>query len=170
MVIEGKTFFCDDYTNTDVMAPGRYDPIEGREELSKIALIDYPSSIPFVNPSTNRSDYKIIVAGRDFGCGSSRETAPLALHAAGVRAVVAESFARIFFRNCINMGGIYPIQISHNFNENIVNKFSRIDLKNQIFELDNQEFYFSDFGPLMNIINAGGLANHTKKNIEENIK
>src|SRR3978361_1733302 len=61
-----------------------------------------------MKPDTTKTDYKIIVAGRNFGCGSSREHAPIALGAAGVEAVIAESFARLFFRNRVATGALFP--------------------------------------------------------------
>src|ERR1700736_6529069 len=102
--VNGKAYYCGDYVNTDLMAPGRFEPIESKEQLARIALIDYQGAVPFVNEKTGRSDYSVIIAGKEFGCGSSRETAPLALSLAGVQIVIAQSFGNIFFRNCINMG------------------------------------------------------------------
>src|SRR5207247_2902745 len=70
----------------------------------------HPDQPPFVPPGTMTTPYAIIVAGKNFGCGSSREHAPVALGAAGLQAVVAESFARIFFRNCVATGELYPCE------------------------------------------------------------
>ena len=64
----------------------------------------------FVEEGQTQSPYTIIVAGRNFGCGSSREHAPIALGAAGIKAVVAESYARIFFRNAVSTGELYPLE------------------------------------------------------------
>src|SRR5688572_18849471 len=99
-VIEGTAFYCGDFVDTDAMSPGRFEPYEGEQQLARIALIDYVSPVPFVDPATGRSPYTVIFAGEEFGCGSSRETAPQALHYAGARVVIARSFARIFYRNC----------------------------------------------------------------------
>jgi 3-isopropylmalate dehydratase small subunit len=99
MEIRGKVWKYGDNIDTDVIIPGRYCHIVDPVELGKHALADLDPD--FVGKMA-RGD--IIVAGTNFGCGSSREMAPIAIKAAGVSAVVAASFARIFFRNAINIG------------------------------------------------------------------
>jgi 3-isopropylmalate/(R)-2-methylmalate dehydratase small subunit len=71
-----------------------------------------PGAPPFVPPGGTVTPYRIVVAGKNFGCGSSREHAAIALGAAGAEAVVAESYARIFFRNCVATGELYPVEAS----------------------------------------------------------
>jgi len=99
MKITGRTIKYGDNIDTDVIIPARYltstDPMKLAEHAMEGVDPDFSSKV--------RGD-GILVAGRNFGCGSSREHAPLALKAAGVKAIVAESFARIFFRNAINIG------------------------------------------------------------------
>jgi len=90
--------FGDDI-NTDVITPGRYTVTLDKSRLGEIAFIEYR---PEFVKEIKQGD--IVVAGRNFGCGSSREHSPVALKAAGVGAVVAKSFARIFFRNSITIG------------------------------------------------------------------
>ena len=85
--------------NTDLITPGRYTITTDKTKLGKIAFIEYR---PEFSKEVKSGD--IIVAGENFGCGSSREHAPVAIKAAGVSAVIAKSFARIFFRNAINIG------------------------------------------------------------------
>lgn len=90
--------FGDDI-NTDVITPGRYTVTTDKKRLGQIAFIEYrPEFVKQVKEGD------VIVAGNNFGCGSSREHSPVAIKAAGVSAVVAKSFARIFFRNAINIG------------------------------------------------------------------
>jgi 3-isopropylmalate/(R)-2-methylmalate dehydratase small subunit len=85
--------------NTDLITPGRYNLTVDKKELAKIAFIEHrPEFAASVKPGD------IIVAGRNFGCGSSRETAVTALKECGVAAIIAPSFARIFYRNAINQG------------------------------------------------------------------
>ena len=91
--------------NTDVMTPGRYTVTTDKKQLGKIAFIEYR---PEFAKQVIKGD--IIVAGNNFGCGSSREHSPVAIKAAGISAVIAKSFARIFFRNSINIG--LPLFIS----------------------------------------------------------
>lgn len=88
-----------DNINTDLITPGRYNITADPEKLKAIAFIEHR---PEFAAGARPGDF--IVAGRNFGCGSSRETAAVALHAAGIRAVFARSFARIFYRNCMNLG------------------------------------------------------------------
>src|SRR5439155_9544256 len=82
-----------------------------------------PAQPPFVRAGTMETPYGLVMAGKNFGCGSSREHAPIALGAAGVEAVVAESYARIFFRNCVATGELYPIETS----ERLVHAFRTND-------------------------------------------
>jgi 3-isopropylmalate/(R)-2-methylmalate dehydratase small subunit len=97
--MEGQVFKYGDNVDTDVIIPARYCTSFHKEELAPHCLEDLDATFAKrVQPGD------IIVAGRNFGCGSSRENAPLAILGAGVGAVVAESFARIFYRNSINVG------------------------------------------------------------------
>jgi 3-isopropylmalate/(R)-2-methylmalate dehydratase small subunit len=99
MELKGKVHKFNDDINTDVIIPARYLHSSDPLELAKHAMED--AAPEFVN-KMKPGDF--IVAGKNFGCGSSREHAPIALKAAGLAAVIAGSFARIFFRNAFNMG------------------------------------------------------------------
>ncbi len=99
MEIRGKVWKFGDDVDTDVIIPARYLNMSDPEDLAKHCMEDLdPEFASKVSPGD------IIVAGKNFGCGSSREHAPIAIKGAGVSAVVAKSFARIFFRNSFNMG------------------------------------------------------------------
>ena len=99
MQFEGRVWKYGDDVNTDVLIPARYLNTSEPGELAKHALEDLdPSFVGEMRPGD------IIVAGKNFGCGSSREHAPIAIKAVGVSCVIAGSFARIFFRNSINLG------------------------------------------------------------------
>jgi len=98
-MITGKAVRFGDNVDTDVILPGKYMTLTDRVELAKHAMEGLDSTF-----ATKIRSGAIVVGGRNFGCGSSREQAPLALKHAGVRCVLAESFARIFFRNSINIG------------------------------------------------------------------
>ncbi|HQM67607.1 MAG TPA: 3-isopropylmalate dehydratase, partial [Methanomassiliicoccales archaeon] len=97
--MRGRVWRYGDHVNTDVIIPGRYLDDYDVRSMAKHALEDLD---PRFAKDVAYGD--VIVAGRNFGCGSSREQAPLALKHAGVGAVVATSFARIFFRNAVNVG------------------------------------------------------------------
>lgn len=99
MVISGKVVKFGDNVDTDVILPGKYLVLINPEELAQHAMEGLDPNFP-----EKAKSGPIMVAGRNFGCGSSREQAPLALKHAGVKCVLAESFARIFFRNAINIG------------------------------------------------------------------
>lgn len=164
--IQGPAFYCGDFVNTDIMAPGRFEPYKGPEELARYALIDYESDPPFVDPNTGTSPFKVIVAGREFGCGSSRETAPQGLYYAGCRAVIAKSFARIFYRNCINMGLILPVVCDRDFDASIIGQEVIVDAQAGYFTVAGRNYQMPDFGPVTKIIAAGGLTNYTKQRME----
>jgi len=94
-----KAWKFGDDINTDVITPGRYTVTTDKKRLGEIAFIEYRPEF-----GKNVKEGDIIVAGNNFGCGSSREHSPVAIKAAGISAVIAKSFARIFFRNSINIG------------------------------------------------------------------
>jgi 3-isopropylmalate/(R)-2-methylmalate dehydratase small subunit len=101
-VLKGRVWKYGPNINTDVIIPGRYCHITDPKELAKYAMADLdPEFINKISPGD------IVVAGGNFGCGSSREVAPVSIKASGISAVVAPSFARIFYRNAINIG--FPI-------------------------------------------------------------
>jgi 3-isopropylmalate/(R)-2-methylmalate dehydratase small subunit len=118
-MIRGKVFVVGDNIDTDQIIPAHYmtlvpsDPVEYRE-LGTKALSGLPESYTerFVPDGAEACEYAVVIGGRNFGCGSSREHAPIALGAAGIKAIVAESFARIFFRNCLATGELYPIEVT----------------------------------------------------------
>ena len=99
MTISGKAIKFGDNINTDVIIPGKYLESIDPEELGRHALEGLDPTFP-----QRAKEGVILIGGKNFGCGSSREQAPIALKSAGVRCVIAESFARIFYRNSINIG------------------------------------------------------------------
>lgn len=121
--IKGKVFVLGDNIDTDQIIPARHlvydldDPAE-RKLYGKYALSGVPkdrSGLPegrgtFIEYGHTTSPFSVIIAGKNFGCGSSREHAPFALSMAGIRVVVAESYARIFYRNCVDGGYLIPYE------------------------------------------------------------
>src|SRR5881396_719816 len=121
--ITGKAYVLGDNVDTDQIIPAQYltfNPSipEEYEQFGKYALSSVPlaqkglpkGNVPFHTKDELVSDYKIIIAGKNFGCGSSREHAPIALDAAGIEAVIAQFYARIFFRNSVNGGYLVPFE------------------------------------------------------------
>jgi 3-isopropylmalate/(R)-2-methylmalate dehydratase small subunit len=97
--VSGRVFLLGDGISTDAIMPGRYNVTTDPEALRRACLIEArPDFVETVQPGD------VIVAGRNFGCGSSREHAPLAIKQNGVAAVIAAGFARIFYRNAVNIG------------------------------------------------------------------
>src|SRR3974377_451311 len=115
-VFTGPVYVVRDNIDTDQIIPAQYLTLvptipEEYEKLGGYALAGLPESAypaRFVKPGQLDSEYPIVVGGRNFGCGSSREHAPIALGSAGCKVVLAESFARIFFRNSVATGELYP--------------------------------------------------------------
>lgn len=141
-----------DEVNTDVILPGRYLTLRTPEELGRHCLegLD-PDFVNRVKPGD------IIVAGRNFGCGSSREHAVIALKAAGVAALVVESAARIFFRNAVNLG--LPVLISPEAAHDLVaGATARIDLDRMEISQDDARWAVPPLGDEVRaILAAGGL-------------
>jgi len=159
MNIKGNVWKYGDDINTDVIFPGKYTyTISEPEEMAKHALEDLDPSF-----ATGVSKGDIIVAGRNFGCGSSREQAATCLKYAGVGAVVAKSFSRIFFRNAINAG--LPLIQSPDAPDKIKpGEVITIDFEKG--ELTCEEGGLN-FPPLpkevMEILQSGGLIPYTRK-------
>jgi 3-isopropylmalate/(R)-2-methylmalate dehydratase small subunit len=151
--------YAKDHINTDEIIPARYLNTANEKELANHAMEDIDTN--FVN-KVQPGD--IIVAGNDFGCGSSREHAVLALRGSGIQAVIAKSFARIFFRNSINNGFlVIQSDIADDVEEGDT---LEIDVtQGKIMNLNQKKKY--SFNPLpkflMEIINSGGLLNNISK-------
>ncbi|NTV93588.1 MAG: 3-isopropylmalate dehydratase, partial [Chlorobiaceae bacterium] len=117
-------------------------------------------NIPFVSEGTCHSDYSIIIAGPNFGCGSSREHAPFALQVAGAKAIIAESYARIFYRNCVDGGFVIPYETAQQLNQIIkTGDELKIDVEaNTLTNVtENITWQLSPLGDVFNIVKAGGI-------------
>jgi 3-isopropylmalate/(R)-2-methylmalate dehydratase small subunit len=101
MMIKGKVWKFGDDIDTDQIYPGKYLPLTDKKEMACHAMEGTDKGDEFLK-NVRKGD--IIVAGKNFGCGSSREHAPVAIKGIGISVVIAESFARIFHRNCVNTG------------------------------------------------------------------
>lgn len=148
-----------DNIDTDVIIPGQYLKVHDYAELATHAMEGLD---PDFHSKVKEGDF--IVAGRNFGCGSSREHAPIALAHSGIKAVLALSFARIFYRNSVDGAFLLPIEIEEDAYQNISNSDElEIDLKsNQITNLTkNQTYKMKPFSEIIGkIIEAGGLFNY----------
>lgn len=145
--------------DTDVIIPGTYLKIHDHKELAKHALEGLD---PQFSTKVGQGDF--LVTGSNFGCGSSREHAPIALSYAGIKAILAPSFARIFYRNAVDGGYLLPIEIVESTVDNISDKDEvGIDIKNnKITNLTRNESYSMKPFPelIAKIVEAGGLMNY----------
>src|SRR5205814_2753588 len=148
-----------DNIDTDVILPGPYLKIHDYKELAKHAMEGLDKDF---HSKVKEGDF--ILAGRNFGCGSSREHAPIALSYSGIKAVLALSFARIFYRNAVDGGYLLPIEIEESTVDKISDKDEiEIDIKhNKIVNLTiNESYSMKPFPELIaKIVEAGGLMNY----------
>ena len=160
----GKTYKYGDNVDTDVIIPARYLNMTDPDELAAHAMEDIDKDfVVTVKPGD------VIVAGKNFGSGSSREHAPIALKAAGISAVIASSFGRIFYRNSFNIG--FPILESEEAAEKIeANDEVEIDfITGVIKNITKSEEYKAEPMPefMAKLINGGGLVNYVKAQVKE---
>ena len=160
--IVGNCWKYDDNVDTDVIIPARYLNTSDEKELAKHCLEDLDKDF-----AKNVKHDDIIVAGENFGCGSSREHAPLAIKASGISVVIAKSFARIFFRNAINIG-LPILENAQAANDAQKGDKISVDLQNGIIKniTKNKEYKCENFPPeIQDLIAQGGLINYTKKKL-----
>ena len=162
MLIRGKVWRFGNDVDTDAIIPARYLNTSDPKELAKHVMEDADKDFA---RKVGAGDF--IVAGKNFGCGSSREHAPIAIKAAGIQAVIAKSFARIFYRNAFNIG--LPIFESAEASEKVKeNDEIEIDAdKGIIRNVTTQEEYKANPIPpfMQELIDAGGLIEWTKRKL-----
>ncbi len=160
MKLQGKVWRFGDNVDTDLIIPARFLNISDSDGLARNCFADIrPNFMDMITPGD------IIVAGRNFGCGSSREHAPIAIKGAGISVIIAESFARIFYRNALNIG--LPIvespeaSLSIREGDHVLVNLS----KGEIEDKGTGKRFFArplpDF--MREIVEAGGLVEYTKK-------
>lgn len=158
-VIKGQVWLFGDNVDTDQILPG-YAMAEFIEALGKFAMAG--SNIPDFPNRINKGD--LIVAGKNFGCGSSREQAPVALAQAGVSLVVAESFARIFRRNAINIG--FPVLTANLIDKVKAGDIISVDIEKGLVVLRNNSFEFKPLSEnVLLTLKAGGLINRVRQEL-----
>ncbi|MDD4320403.1 MAG: 3-isopropylmalate dehydratase small subunit [Acidaminococcaceae bacterium] len=154
-----KVWRYGDHIDTDVIIPARYLNIADFKELSEHAMEDIDTSF-----ASNVKPQDIIVAGRNFGCGSSREHAPIVLQQKGVKCIIADSFARIFYRNAINIG-LPVLEIGQEVEQIEAGDELTVDLLKGEIKIVNKGITIQT-NPLpefvQKIANAGGLINYIK--------
>lgn len=159
---EGKVWKYGNDVNTDVIFPGKYTyAVMDPAEMAKHALEDLD---PGFASGVESGDF--VVASSNFGCGSSREQAATCLKFAGIRAVIAKSFARIFFRNAINQG-LPVVQCSEAVDRVETGDEISIDFTKGVIETAKGFFEFAPLpGSVLHILNSGGLIPYIRKKLE----
>ncbi len=164
----GPVFVVRDNIDTDQIIPAQFLNLvptiaEEYEKLGSYALWGLPDSLyptRFVAEGALDTEYPIVIGGRNFGCGSSREHAPIALGSANCQCVVAESYARIFFRNCVATGELYPIECL----ERLYDLFKTgdvatvdIDTNTIIHHGTGISYALKSLGEVRPVVDAGGI-------------
>src|SRR4051812_42872663 len=171
--ITSPVYVVRDNIDTDQIIPAQYLTLvptiaEEYEKLGSYAMIGLPDAAypeRFVPEGGLKTPYQIIIAGRNFGCGSSREHAPIAMGAAGVEAVIAESYARIFFRNCVATGELYPVESKQRLCDVIkTGQKGVLDLDAQTLVVDGKKYDLKSLGEVKPVIDEGGIFNFARKN------
>jgi len=178
-VLTGKAYVLGDNIDTDQIIPAQYlsfNPSipEERKFFGMYAMSSVPAgqmglpdgNLRFVRENEFKSDYAIVIGGKNFGCGSSREHAPLALAEAGVTCVIAEFYARIFFRNSVNGGYVVPLESTVNLTSKIRtgDELEVHLIDGYVLNKTNGERYdLNPLGDVLPIIEAGGVFAYAKE-------
>ncbi len=161
-----RIFVVGDNIDTDQIIPAQYltlVPTKPDEyaDLGSYAMIGLPNDqypIGFITPGSKTTPYQIMIAGRNFGCGSSREHAPIALGAAGVQAVVAETYARIFFRNSVATGEVFPYESVDRLCEILkTGDEVTLDYANDTLTHAGTVYALKPLGEVRPVVEAGGI-------------
>ena len=173
-VFTGPVYVVRDNIDTDQIISAQYLKLvptipDEYEKLGSYALAGLPESLyptRFVKEGELDTDYAIIVGGRNFGCGSSREHAPIALGSAGCKIVLAESFARIFFRNSVATGELYPCELTERLCDTVKNGdvvTVDLDAATVTVKATGKVIKFKPLGDVRPVVDAGGLFNYARK-------
>ena len=178
-IIRGRAFVVGDNVDTDQIIPAEYlsyNPADQDERkfFGMYAMSGVPAAesglpdgnVRFVPEGDFAGEFAVIIGGRNFGCGSSREHAPLAVAMAGCRAVVAESYARIFFRNSVNGGYLVPLETPTRLVDEIATG-SKVELDTGAGILKDlttgKTHALSPLGDVADIVEAGGIFDYARK-------
>ena len=158
-----KVWRYGDHVDTDVIIPARYLNIADFDELAEHAMEDIDTTFA---PKVQPGDY--VVAGKNFGCGSSREHAPVVIKVKGVKCIIADSFARIFYRNAINIG-LPVLEIGTQVEKIQAGDQVEVDMQQGTITIKNKNLTIKmkplpDF--IQKIADAGGLVNYVKGTVK----
>lgn len=178
-LIRGRAYVVGDNIDTDQIIPAQYltfNPAipEERKMFGRYAMCGLPEQaqglpsgkIPFVKEDESGSSYKFVVAGRNFGCGSSREHASICLQEAGIEATIAEFYSRIFFRNSVNGGYLLPFETGARLIEEIKTN-DELELDVQAARLKNlttgKGYPLKPLGEILPILEAGNVFEYARR-------
>ena len=172
-VFTGPVFVVRDNIDTDQIISAQFLNLvptiaEEYEKLGSHALAGLPDSLyptRYVKTGQLDSEYPIVVAGKNFGCGSSREHAPIAMGSANCEIVLAESFARIFFRNCVATGELYPCEVTERLCDVLkTGDVVTVDLDaaTVTVKATGKVYHFKPLGDVRPVVDAGGLFNFAR--------
>ena len=178
-IIKGKAYVLGNNIDTDQIIPAEHlvyslsDPEESKK-YGHFALSGVPLSqaglpgggLTFISGDDYKSGYNIIIGGSNFGCGSSREHAPFALQVAGVKAVIAESYARIFYRNSVDGGFLLPYETTVKLNDQIkTGDEIEIDVQENILKniTSGKTYNLRSLGDILPIIEAGDIFKYARQ-------
>jgi len=176
--IIGKAFVLGDDIDTDQIIPAEHlvyslEDSEERKFYGRYALSGVPDTqsglpnggIPFTQPDKFESDFQIIIAGKNFGCGSSREHAPFALQQAGIKAVISPTYARIFYRNAIDGGFLIPYECFESLN-GIIQTGDELEIDASLDLLHHiptgKKYPLKALGDVADIVAAGGIFKYAR--------
>src|SRR6478672_3531984 len=173
-VFSGPVYVVRDNIDTDQIISAQYLNLvptipDEYEKLGSFAMAGLPDSLyptRFIEKDQVDSKYPIILAGRNFGCGSSREHAPIALGSAKCRVILAESFARIFFRNCVSTGELYPCECLDRLCDVLkTGDVVTVDLDaaTVMVKGSGKSYKFKPLGDVRPVVDAGGLFNYARQ-------
>ncbi|HEX7008349.1 MAG TPA: 3-isopropylmalate dehydratase [Phycisphaeraceae bacterium] len=178
-LISGKAYVLGDDIDTDQIIPAEYlsynpaDP-EERKYFGMYAMSGVPKAqsglpqggVAFVKEGQFKSEFPIIIAGKNFGCGSSREHAPLAIAEAGAKVVVAEFYARIFYRNCVNGGYLLPCESTQRLIE-VIRTGDEVEVDLQHGRLTHKatgkNYALQPLGDVKPIVEVGGVFEYARR-------
>jgi 3-isopropylmalate/(R)-2-methylmalate dehydratase small subunit len=170
--LTSPVYVVEDNIDTDQIIPAHYLTLnptidEEYEKLGSYAMAGLPDDLyptKFIKFGTAKTEYKIVIAGKNFGCGSSREHASIALGAAGVDVVVAEGYARIFFRNSVATGELYPYEARERLIDSVkTGNIATVDFDADTLEINDKVYSLKPMGDVRPVIDAGGLFNYARQ-------
>lgn len=178
-IIAGKAFVLGNDIDTDQIIPAAHlvyklDDMDEKKNYGRYAFSGVPieqsglpqGNIPFIQEGKWQSEYTIVIGGKNFGCGSSREHAPFALQVAGIEAVIAESYARIFYRNSIDGAFIAPFESSDHLAKEVrTGDELELDTTKCVLKnlTQNKEYQLSPLGDIEHILRGGGIFEYARK-------